>query len=294
MSQPVLIAVLAVMVYAVSLDLRRDDLHYVARHPLAVAIGLVAQFVLLPVATLGVTLLLDLPPAAEAAMILVACCPGGSLSNVITHFSGGNLALSLAISAVANLVALVATPANFTWMIAANPATADWARSIAVDPRDMLVSLLMLLALPMSLALATTRFAPALALKLRKPLENIALLALGVFIAGAVAKQWSVFVVELTRTLPLVIAHNALGLALGWTAASSAKLAIADRRAVTIEGGMQNSGLALGIIGLQFNADIAMVAVAGLWGIWHIVSGGALAWWWRRGDRRAKAIIPAA
>jgi len=285
MQQIILMTVLATMVYAVSLDLRLEDFRYVARHPLAVGAGLVAQFVLLPAATLGVTLLLDLPAATMAAMMLVAACPGGALSNVVTYFGRGNLALSLSISAVSNVLALVFTPLNFSLMIAANPRTAAWARAIAVDPRDLVLSLVLLLALPMSAALLTSQRAPQLALRLRKPLGRFAVAALMLFIVGAVAAQWKLFLIELTRTLPIVIGHNALGLALGYGASVLARLKVADRRAVVIEGGMQNSGLALGIIAAQFDSDLAMVAVAGLWGIWHIVSGGSLALAWRYLDR---------
>ena len=289
MQQALLMAVLATMVYTVSLQLRTQDFRYVARHPLAVGIGLLAQFALLPGATLILTLILDLPPATEASMMLVAACPGGALSNVITAFGRGNLALSLSISAVSSLFALLLTPLNFALMISLNPDTAAWSREIALDPRDLLLSLGLLLALPMSAAMATTQRAPALAQRIRKPLARLAGIALGLFIAGAVAAQWKLFVVELGRTLPLVVLHNGLGLALGWIASRAARLAAADRRAVVIEGGMQNSGLALGVIAAQFNSDLAMVAVAGLWGVWHIVSGGALALAWRREDRLAAA-----
>jgi bile acid:Na+ symporter, BASS family len=282
MQQTILLIVLGVMVYAVSLDLKLDDFKYVAKHPQAVAIGLIAQFLLLPWATLAVTLLLDLPAPVEAAMMLVACCPGGALSNVITYFGRGNLALSLSISAVSNVLALILTPLNFTQLVALNPNTATWVRSISLEPKDLVVSLVMLLALPMLAAIATRRFVPNFASKIRKPLENLALVALLVFIVGAVAGQWKTFVAELTQTLPIVIAHNALGLGLGYIAAKVAQLGEFDTRAVMIESGMQNSGLALGIIATQFNSNIAMIAVAGLWGIWHIVSGGALALLWRR------------
>ena len=101
------------------------------------------------------------------------------------------------------------------------------------------------------------------------------------------ASQWQLFVIELTRTLPLVVAHNALGLGLGYAASAAAGLTVADRRAVVVESGKQKSGLALGIIAAQFDSDLAMLAVAGLWGIWHIVSGGTLALLWRRADRIA-------
>lgn len=282
MQQAILIAVLATMVYTVSLELRVADFRYVLRHPLAVGIGLLAQFALLPGATLLMTLLLDLPPATEAAMMLVAACPGGALSNVITAFGRGNLALSLSISAVSSVLALALTPLNFSLMISANPATAAWAREIALDPRDLVLTLVLLLAVPMSAAMLTSARAPALAARLRRPLARVAGVALAAFILLAIAGQWRLFLIEIGRTLPLVILHNGLGLSLGWVAARAASLSAPDLRAVVIEGGMQNSGLALGIIAAQFGADLSMVAVAGLWGIWHIVSGVALALLWRR------------
>ena len=284
MQQAVLVAVLATMVYTVSLELRAEDFRYVARHPLAVGIGLLAQFVLLPGATLLLTLVLDLPPATEAAMMLVAACPGGALSNVVTAFGRGNLALSLSISAVSSLAALLLTPLNFTLMIAANPETAAWAREIKVDPAELMLSLVLLLAVPMSAAMLTTRNAPALAARIRKPLARLSAVALGAFILFAAAAQWNVFFGALGRTLPLVALQNGLGLLLGYLGALAARLAVADRRAVMIEAGMQNSGLALGIIAAQFGSDVQMVAVAGLWGVWHIVSGGTLALIWRRGE----------
>lgn len=282
--QHVLILVLAMMVFSVALDLKREDFTYVLKQPMGVAVGLVAQFVLLPLATLGVTLVLDLPAPVEAAMILVAVCPGGALSNVITAMGRGNLALSVSISAVSNLLALVLTPLNFAWMIAVNPVTAGWARQISADPADLWKSLVLLLALPTIGAMVLKSKRPDWAARIRKPLENIALVCLGLFIIAAVATQFKTFVSVLTTVLPLVVAHNALGLGLGWGASRLARLPVADRRAVTIESGMQNSGLALGIIAAQFNADLGMTAVAGLWGIWHIVSGYTLTRIWRAQD----------
>lgn len=283
MQQPILMVVLAVMVYTVSLDLRLEDFRYVVRRPIAVGIGLFAQYVLLPGATWLLTLLLDLPAATEAAMILVATCPGGALSNVLTAFGRGNLALSLSISAVGGVLSLVLTPLNFTLLVSANPETAAWVRSIDVSPLALVASLVLILAIPMCAAMLTSRHAPAFAARARRPLARFSGVALAAFIVAAVAAQWSLFVIELTRTLPVVIVHNGLGLLLGWFAALAAALPVADRRAVVIEGGMQNSGLALGIIAAQFSSDLAMVAVAGLWGIWCIVTGGTLAAIWRRG-----------
>jgi len=117
--------VLALMVFSVALELKVDDFRRVAKTPRAVICGLIPQFILLPVGTWLAALALDFPATVEAAMVLVAACPGGSLSNVITHFGRGNTALSVSVSAVASIIALFATPFNFGWMIATNPATAS-------------------------------------------------------------------------------------------------------------------------------------------------------------------------
>jgi BASS family bile acid:Na+ symporter len=284
--QLILSLVLATMVFSVALELKVSDFTRVAQTPRAVLCGLIPQFVLLPVATWLVTLALDLPPNIEAAMLLVAACPGGSLSNVVTHQGRGNTALSVSISAVASVLALFFTPFNFTWMMATNPVTAGWMRTLAIDPSDILFSLLALLALPMTLGLALGHFRPALTEKIRKPLGNFSLLALLAFIAIGLVRQRELLNLQILPQLVIVVLHNALGLVLGWLCALAFRVDERDMRAIVIEGGMQNSGLALGIIAVQFNADLGMVIIASLWGIWHIVSGMSLAVLWRRKDAR--------
>ncbi len=285
--QLVLSLVLMAMVFTVALELHVADFKLVARSPRAVVGGLVPQFVLLPVATWLATLALDLPANIEAAMILVACCPGGSLSNYVTHFGRGNTALSISISAVAAVLALVLTPFNFTWMVASNPATSAWLKTLEIDASAIWWSLLLLLAIPMSLGLLANHRWPAVTKKLRKPLGRFSLLALFAFIAIGLVRERQLLNVQILPQLALVIAHNALGLTLGLLAAFVFRLAERDRRAVIIEAGMQNAGLALGIIAVQFNADLGMVIIASLWGMWHIVSGMTLATLWRRNDARS-------
>ena len=254
--QLVLSLVLATMVFAVALELKPDDFRRVAQQPRAVVAGLIPQFILLPVGTWAATMVLDLPANVEAAMILVAACPGGSLSNVITHLGRGNTALSVSVSAAASLIALVATPFNFSWMVASNPATAGWLRTLDIDPSGIWISLLLLLAL-------------------------LAFIVIGLI------KERQLLTLGLLPTLLIVVLHNASGLFFGWITSVAMRIAERDRRAVMIEGGMQNSGLALGIIAVQFNSDLGMVVIASLWGIWHIVSGLSLAYIWRRKDARS-------
>ncbi len=284
--QLILSMVLATMVFSVALELRLLDFRRVAQTPRAVPCGLVPQFLLLPVGTWLATLALDLPPSIEAAMILVACCPGGSLSNVVTHLGRGNTALSVSISALASVMALVLTPFNFTWMVASNPVTAGWLRELAIDPSGIWWSLLALLAVPMALGLLCSHLFPALTERIRRPLGRFSLLALLAFIALGLVRERALLNAQILLPLLIVVLHNAAGLGLGWFSAMAFGVAERDRRAIMIEGDMQNSGLALGIIAVQFNADVGMVIIASLWGIWHIVSGLSLAWLWRRNDAR--------
>lgn len=285
-TQAILSLVLATMVFSVALELRVWDFRRVADAPRAVLAGLIPQFVLLPLATWAATLVLELPPSTEAAMILVAACPGGALSNVITHLGRGNTALSVSISAVASVLALLLTPLNFTWMVATNPATASWLRALSIDASGIWFSLFALLAAPMVVGVWMAHRFPGFTEKIRRPLARFSVIALLAFIAAGLVRERHLLTAQIVPQLVLVIAHNAAGLALGWLAASAFRVAERDRRAITIEGGMQNSGLALGIIAVQFNADLAMVIIASLWGIWHIVSGLTLAHLWRRKDAR--------
>ena len=284
--QLILSLVLATMVFSVALEVKPDDFRRVMQTPRAVLCGLIPQFILLPVGTWAATLALDLPPNIEVAMILVASCPGGSLSNVVTHFGRGNTALSVSISAAASLLALIATPFNFSWMVANNPNTASWLKVLAIDPSDIWISLVLLLALPMSLGLiVATRF-PAFTAKIQKSLAHFALFMLLAFIVAGLVKERQLLNLALLPLLLLVVLHNASGLLLGWITSVAMRVSERDRRAVMIEGGMQNAGLALGIIAVQFNSDLGMVTLASLWGIWHIVSGMTLATHWRRKDAK--------
>ena len=293
--QLILSLLLATMVFSVALEVKPSDFARVLQTPRAVVCGLIPQFILLPVGTWLATLWLDLPPNIEVAMILVASCPGGSLSNVVTHYGRGNTALSVSISAAASLIALFATPFNFSWMVANNLNTAGWLKVLAIEPSDIWFSLVLLLALPMSLGLVVATRLPALTARIQKPLARFALLMLGVFIVAGLFKERQLLTLALLPTLLIVILHNAAGLLLGWTTATVMRVSERDRRAVMIEGGMQNAGLALGIIAVQFNSDLGMVTIASLWGIWHIVSGMALATRWRSQDKliynKSKKII---
>ncbi len=171
-------------------------------------------------------------------------------------------------------------------MIATNPVTASWLRTLKIDASDIWISLVLMLAVPMALGLLVAHRLPALTVRIQKTLANFSLAALLAFIVLGLIKERQMLTLGLLPMRAIVIAHNASGLFFGWMTSVAKGVSERDRRAVMIEGGMQNSGLALGIIGEQFNADLGMVIIASLWGIWHIVSGMSCALYWRWKDAR--------
>lgn len=275
-SQVLLNVILFTVIFTIALDLKTGDFARVAKNPMPVAAGLVAQFLLLPVGTFIATLFLDLPANIEAGMLLVASCPCGGISNFVTHHSGGNTALAVSITAAANLVALVMTPLNFTWMVASNPNTAGWFREIEVDPSLIWINLFIVLAIPLATGMLTRSWLPGLSRRIRNPLGRFSMVALILFIVAALFKDRHLLV-GVSGLLVIVMLHNGFGLLMGYLAGALARLPIADRKALVFETGMQNAALAVAIIGSQFGADAGMLVVAGLWAIWHNTSGLALA-----------------
>jgi BASS family bile acid:Na+ symporter len=278
--QLILGGILGAMMFAIALDLRVADFRRVARRPWPIVGGMLAQFLLLPVMTWLATLALDFDPAVETGMLLVASAPGGNMSNFITHLARGSTAMSVSMTAMSSVAAIVMMPLNFGWTVAANPATAEWVRSIEVDSSQLIFSLIAILGLPLAAGMTVRARRTRLADALRGPLLKVGLIGLGVFIIGAAIKDWANFESALGSLAPLVVVHNAVALALGALAATVFGAEPAERRAVTIEVGMQNSALALGVTLAQFGqsgAAMPMIVLCSLWGVWHIISGSLLA-----------------
>ena len=187
--QWVLNLTLAMMVLGLALDVRPKDFLRVVQTPKAPLIGLVAQFILLPAFTCLLTVMLDLPAGVELGMILVAACPGGALSNFITHLSGGNTALSISITAVSSLVAVVMLPINFVFWAGLNPVANELLLDINVNGFDILKSLLIVLAVPLMLGFVIQIYLPLLAKWLHHILKYLSLIALIAFIFIAVLRN---------------------------------------------------------------------------------------------------------
>ncbi len=275
-------AIIGLVMFGVALDLRVSDFRGALTSPKPVLIGLAAQFVLLPAVTFLLVLVLRPMPSIALGMMLVAACPGGNVSNFLAHYARGNTALSVTMTAISTAVAVVMTPLNLSLWGGLYGPTDAILKSVALDPLDMLLAVFLLLGLPMLLGMGTAYRFPALAARLHRPMKRFSLFVFALFVLGALAANWRYFLDYIGFVLFAVIAHNALALATGYFAARAGGLGERDRRAVSIEVGIQNSALGLILIFNFFDGLGGMAIITAAWGIWHLISGLTLASIWSR------------
>ncbi|MFZ3153747.1 bile acid:sodium symporter family protein [Pseudomonas sp.] len=286
--------IVALMMFGVSLELRLDDFKRIVREPKAPLIGLFAQFVLLPALTCLACWALRIEPMLALGMMLVAACPGGSFSNIMTWMARGNVAVSVSMTAVSSLAASVLTPLNFGFYAWLNPLTRPLLTEIAMEPISLLLLVLLVLGLPLIAGMWVGRRFPSLALKVEKPLRIFALLVMLAFVTLAFGRNFDQFIAHFHLFFWLVVAHNALALSIGYGCARLSGLPAADRRAITLEVGIQNSALGLVIIFTFFPQASGMLLIAAFWGCWHLVSGLTLAFIWSRSPPASLPLAAAA
>lgn len=278
----VLQGALALMMFGVALDLSPSDFRRVWRAGRPVALGVVAQLLLLPAVTLALVWLLRPAPSLALGMLLVAACPGGTLSNVMSHLAGGNVALSVSLSAVSTVSSVFTTPFNLAFWAGLYPPTASLLHEIAVDPWELASTVALLLGLPIALGMGFAAWRPAVTERLRRPMRRLSLGVLGLFIVAALASNFDYFLLYAGQVSALVVVHNGVALLLGYSVAWLGKLAVAERRTLAIEVGIQNSGLGLVLLFQFFPTLGGATILTALWGIWHIVSGLTVASLWAR------------
>jgi len=282
----ILNVILAFMMFGVSLSLTGEDFRRVLKRPDAPIVGLLAQFVLLPAATCLTTWFFEVDPEMALGMILVASCPGGSFSNIMTWLARANVAVSVSMTAISSLVAMVMTPFNFALYGWLNPHTRSMLTEIQLDSMNILILVVLVLGLPLLVGMMTGKLFPRFAAKAEKPMRVITLLVLLLFVGVAFSNNMDVFLATADRIVILVVLQNMLALGMGAFAGGLTGLPRQDRRAITMEVGIQNSGLGLAILFTFFPQASGMILIAAFWGVWHLISGLLLAWWWSRGHDR--------
>ena len=293
--------VLAFVMYGVALGIRPGTFVEVFKKPKSVLLGMCAQLVLLPLFTFFLALALggSISWTMAMGMILVASCPGGNISNFMSSLSKANVELSVSLTAISTALAVFMTPFNF-WLygnlylhFAHIPGDVP---TLVIPLWDVLKTIFILLGVPLVAGILTARYLPKVAGALKKPLQWVSILF---FLAMVVLSFWSnrvAFVQCIKYIFLVVFIHNLLALTIGFVTGTAFKLPYKDRRTLTIETGIQNSGLGLVLLlGTSLFAGFpphgGTLVITAWWGVWHIVSGLTVSLLFNLHDKRKKASI---
>ena len=283
--------ILAFVMFGVALGIKVRTFKSIFKKPIPVITGLLLQWVALPALTCLLAIALNpvITPMIAIGMILVASCPGGNISNFLSAFSKGNIELSVSMTAVTTLFASIITPLNF-WFWGSHYCRFASIRNkiptLEIPFDEMLSQIVLILGFPIILGLIVSHYFPNFAKKLVKPTSVLSiLLFVGMVVVSlsqvlmGLEQRWEVYA-SILCALVVVVIHNATALGTGYLGGKLMRVPVRDRRSLTIETGIQNSGLALVLL---FNPAIfvpelwhnngGMIIITALWGIWHIVSG---------------------
>ena len=260
---------LGVVMFGMGLTLNLHDFKIVFSRPKEVIIGFLTQFTVMPLLAWALTRVFMLDEAMALGVVLVGCCPGGTASNVITYLAKGDLALSVGMTGVSTLLAPLLTPL-LTWLLAG--------KSIHVDMVSMFMSILCVVILPIVVGLVVKSLWPRATQRATDYLPAFSSVAIAFLVAIVVAANAGKLLAGGLVIVVVVMLHNLCGLALGYLSALLFRLPVAKRRAISIEVGMQNSGLASSLATIHFAAYPLATIPGAIFSVWHNLSGAAVAY----------------
>jgi bile acid:Na+ symporter, BASS family len=273
---------MAFLMFSVAIDVRISDFGRVAQFPRSVLMGLLAQYLIFPFATLVVIWTFAPPASVAMGMILVSVCPSGNITNFLVHYARSNVALSVTLNAIIVLGAALVTPFGFLFWTSFVPATAALRHEFTMSWVEMLQIVFQLIVLPLLIGILLNQKYPNVTNRIRPWAQRLSLL---IFIGILVMAVWSNRVAIATY-IPsifwIVAIHNVLGLGTGYWLARLNRLPELDARTLAFETGVHNTALGLLLIFRFFDGLGGMALIAAWWGIWDLISGLALAQWWRR------------
>ncbi len=259
---------LGIVMFGMGLTLKPNDFRILFKHPKDVLIGTVAQFLIMPLLAFILVKAFSLTPELAIGVILVGTCPGGTSSNVMTYLAKGDVALSVGITSASTILAPVLTPL-LTYIYAGE--------TVDVNMVSMFLSIIQVVLLPIAVGFAVNRFCPRFTERAVDVLPLVSTLAIVAIVGAVVSANAARLMGCGLLILGIVILHNLLGYALGYAAAKALKMDMAKRKAVSIEVGMQNSGLATSLATVHF-AQYPLATIPGaVFSVWHNVSGAILA-----------------
>ena len=278
---------LGVVMFGVALGIDLSNFKEIIKKPKSLILGLISQFVLLPAVTFLLIKILQPSEGVALGMILVASCPGGNISNFISSLAKANIELSVTLTGVSTLLSIFLTPINFAFWGSLYVSSSPLLQPIEIDFFQMFQTVILILGIPLIIGILFSKNFTELTKKIQKPIKFISIIIFAGFVVGALYNNFSLFLKYIHLILLIVFLHNALALITGYFFAKIFKLKQNDRKTISIETGIQNSGLALVLIFNPniFSADLqigGMAFIAAWWGIWHIISGMAISYFWGR------------
>jgi len=281
---------LALVMFGISLEISIGDFKELFKKPKVIFVGVLSQFILLPLVTFILVILIKPYPSIALGMFMVAACPGGNISNFITHVAKGNSALSVCLTAIATLLAIFMTPLNLELWGSFYAPTAQILKEVAIDPMAMVHLVFVLLGVPLFLGMWVNYWKPRLAKNIARVLKILSLLFFVALICIALYTNRMVLQDYIWYVFWIVVIHNLIAFISGFSLAKLVGLNTVSTRTITIETGIQNSGLGLLLIFTFFDGLGGMALLAAFWGIWHLVSGLILASFWSSREILTKEI----
>lgn len=264
---------LGLVMFGIALDIKMSDFTNIFKYPKAVITGLIAQIIFVPLVTFLLVLIIQPHPSTALGMIMVAACPGGNVSNFMSKLAGGNLALSITLTTISTFASLVMTPFIFAFYGNLYPPTAEILKRISLDPMEVSKLVLLILGIPLFLGTLLQYFKPVFASRFSKIMKPVSVIIFLTFIIGAFLNNLDVFLNHVHHVFFLVILHNGLLFATGFILARTARLNLLDQKTISIETGIQNSGLGLMLVFSFFGGLGGMAILVAFWAIWDMVSG---------------------
>lgn len=275
--QIILPIILAVMMFSVALSLHVEDFKRLLADPWRFVGAGAAQIIVLPVTTLALVNVINPPPSVALGMIVVACCPGGSVSNFFTHLARGDVALSVSLTATSSLIAALATPVSILFWSSLYTPTADLLVAIEVSPAPFIVQTTAILAIPIAAGMVLAHYHNRLARRIRPYLQTLAILGLVIMAGGGLASNWVWLTGVALAAFWIAVVHNLVAFCVGAGAGWALGYNPARRRTMMIEIGIQNTGLALVLLLGQLDGLGGAAVIVGIWSIWHLLAGVSLA-----------------
>jgi bile acid:Na+ symporter, BASS family len=280
---------IAFIMYGVSLGLSSDNFKTVIRSPRAAITGLASQFLLLPVLTFLLVWVLEPHPGLALGMILVAACPGGNISNFFSFVSKGNVALSISLTMLASLLSIIMTPFNIEFW----GGFLERKQNLNIDISflELTQTIVLLIGIPLALGMLTRHYFPRFSEKAQQMIKYFSFLILLTIVGIAFINNYDLFLDYYQYIVLLVLLHNAVALLFGYYFSRFLNNTERDCRTITIETGIQNSGLGLVLIFNFFGGQGSMALITAWWGIWHIISGFIISQYFARKKERTTATV---